>query len=221
MAATVTAGRDRLDLTTLRERLALVPPDAIAALATSDDAQDLSRGPAVAAAVLVPIVYGERPGVLLTKRSATLKSHAGQVAFPGGRIERTDASIEAAALREAEEEVGLPPRYVEVVGRLPDYLTGTGFRISPVLALLPDGLALTPSEAEVEAIFTLPLSVLLDPDAPERRRALFRGRMREFWVWPHPDHYIWGATAAILVHLAHRLRARDGRDARAVAVAAQ
>ena len=205
----------------LRERLALVPPDAIAALATSDDAQDLSRGPAVAAAVLVPIVHGQQPSVLLTKRSATLKSHAGQVAFPGGRVERTDASIEAAALREAEEEVGLAPRHVEVVGRLPDYLTGTGFRISPVLALLPDGLALTPSEAEVEAIFTLPLSVLLDPYAPERRRALFRGRMREFWVWPHPDHYIWGATAAILVHLAHRLRARDGLDARAVAVAAQ
>lgn len=219
MAAT--ARRNRLDLTTLRGRLALVPPDAIAALATADDAQDLSSGPAVAAAVLVPIVHGERPGVLLTKRSATLRSHAGQVAFPGGRVERTDASIEAAALREAEEEVGLPSRHVELVGRLPDYLTGSGFRISPVLALLPDGLALTPSAAEVEAIFTLPLSVLLDPDAPERRRALYRGRMREFWVWPHPDHYIWGATAAILVHLAHRLRAHDGLEARAVAMAAQ
>jgi 8-oxo-dGTP pyrophosphatase MutT (NUDIX family) len=210
-----------LDLTTLRERLALVPPDAIAALATSDDAQDLNRGPVTAAAVLVPIVHGERPGVLLTKRSAALKSHAGQVAFPGGRVERTDASIEAAALREAEEEVGLRPQDAELVGRLPDYLTGSGFRISPVLALLPDGLALKPSEAEVEAIFTLPLSVLLDPAAPERRRAQFRGRMREFWVWPHPDHYIWGATAAILVHLAHRLRAHDVRDAQGIAVAAQ
>lgn len=210
-----------MDLLTLRERLALVPPDAIAAIATSDDAQGLSRGPVVAAAVLVPIVHGQQPGVLLTKRSATLRSHAGQVAFPGGRIERTDASIEAAALREAEEEVGLRSRDVELVGRLPDYLTGSGFRISPVLALLPDGLALTPAEAEVEAIFTLPLSVLLDPAAPERRRAPFRGRMREFWVWPHPEHYIWGATAAILVHLAHRLRAHDARDTQAMAVAAQ
>ena len=213
-----------MDLTTLRERLA-VPPDAIAALANSDDAQDLSRGPAVAAAVLVPVVHGERPGILLTKRAATLKSHAGQVAFPGGRVERTDASIEAAALREAQEEVGLQPRDVELVGRLPDYLTGSGFRISPVLALLPDGLVLTPAESEVEAIFTLPLSVLLDPAAPERRRAAFRGRMREFWVWPHPEHYIWGATAAILVHLAHRLRGHDARDdqdaAPAVVVAAQ
>ena len=224
MAVIATARRKRLDRLTLRERLA-VPPDAIAALAFSDDAQDLSRGAPVAAAVLVPVVHGARPGVLLTKRAAKLRSHAGQVAFPGGRVERTDASIEAAALREAEEEIGLRAQDVELAGRLPDYLTGTGFRISPVLALLPDGLALTPSAAEVEAIFTLPLSVLLDPAAPERRRAAFRGRMREFWVWPHPDHYIWGATAAILVHLAHRLRGHDARDdqeaAPAVVVAAQ
>ena len=210
-----------MDLTTLRGRLAFVPSDAIAALATSDDALDLNRGPLVSAAVLVPIVHGERPGVLLTKRSTQLKSHAGQVAFPGGRVERTDVSVEAAALREAEEEIGLHPGQVELVGRLPDYLTGSGFRIAPVLALLPDNLALTPSEAEVEAIFTLPLSILLDPAAPERRQAQFRGRLREFWVWPHPDHYIWGATAAILVHLAHRLRTHDSSDACPTAVAAQ
>ena len=173
----------------------------------------------------MPVVHGAQPGILLTKRAAKLRSHAGQVSFPGGRVERTDASVEAAALREAEEEIGLRARDVELVGRLPDYVTGSGFRISPVLALLPDGLALTPAEAEVEAIFTLPLSVLLDPAAPERRRAEFRGRMREFWVWPHPVHYIWGATAAILVHLAHRLRGHDARDdqaaAPAVVVAAQ
>lgn len=214
-----------MDLTALRERLAYVPPDAIAALATSDDAVDLNRGPLVPAAVLVPIVHGEQPGILLTKRSARLKSHAGQVAFPGGRVDCSDASVEAAALREAQEEIGLHPNQVELVGRLPDYVTGTGFLIAPVLALLPDGLALTPSEAEVEAIFTLPLAVLLDPDAPERRRAHFRGRSREFWVWPHPDHYIWGATAAILVNLAHRLRAQDvhdrSGDRRGAAMAAQ
>ena len=96
------AGLDHLDLLTLRERLAVVPPDAIAALATSDDAQDLSRGPPVAAAVLVPIMHGEQPGVLLTKRAATLKSHAGQVAFPGGRVERTDASVEAGTTTTAD-----------------------------------------------------------------------------------------------------------------------
>ncbi len=208
-----------MDLTALRERLATISPDAIAALATSDDAVDLNCGKLVSAAVLVPIVHGDRPGILLTKRSARLKSHAGQVAFPGGRIERSDASVEAAALREAQEEIGLQPSHVELAGRLPDYVTGTGFLIAPVLALLPDGLELTPSEAEVEAIFTLPLAVLLDPDAPERRRAYFRGRSREFWVWPHPDHYIWGATAAILVNLAQRLRAQDVHDGSGAAMA--
>ena len=197
-----------MDLPALRHRLSIAPRDAIAALATSDDALDLNRGPLIPAAVLVPIVHGRQPGVLLTKRASHLKDHAGQVAFPGGRIDPGDASVEAAALREAQEEIGLQPGQVELAGRLPDYVTGTNYRISPVLALLPDGLVLSPSEDEVEAIFTLPLSVLLDPAAPERRRAEFRGRTREFWVWPHPDHYVWGATAAILVHLAHRLRAQ-------------
>ena len=116
-----------------------------------------------------------------------------------------------AALREAQEEVGLDPSLVEIAGRLGDYATGTGYRITPVLGLLPEGveladLRLTPSPDEVEHVFALPMSVLLDPDAPQKRRAYYRGRWREFWVWPHPDHYVWGATAAILYHLAERLR---------------
>lgn len=167
---------------------------------------DLVRRPLVPAAVLVAIVQGPAPGVLLTKRTAHLARHAGQVAFPGGRIDPGDPSPEAAALREAREEVGLDPAQAELLGRLPDYVTGTGFRITPVLGLLPPGLDLHPAPDEVEAVFQLPLAVLLDPDAPQRRRAEFRGRMREFWVWPHPEHYVWGATAAILVHLASRLR---------------
>ena len=185
------------------------PAEAIAVPARSDDARDLNDRPLVAAAVLVPIVHGPAPGVLLTKRTSHLKAHAGQVAFPGGRIEPGDLSIEAAALREAQEEIGLPPGQVELAGRLPDYVTGTGYRISPVLALLPDGLALAANPDEVEAIFILPLRVLLDPNAPERRRMEFRGRMREFWVWPHEEHYIWGATASILVHLAGILHAQE------------
>ena len=97
------------------------------------------------------------------------------------------------------------------MGRLEDYVTGTGFRITPVVGLLPPGVALdmldlTPSVHEVESVFELQLAVLLDPSAPQRRRAHFRGRSREFWVWPHPEHYIWGATAGILVNLAARLR---------------
>ena len=196
-----------MDLITLRQRLGITPAEAIAVPALSDDAMDLVRAPLVPAAVLVGLQHGADPGILLTKRASHLSHHPGQVAFPGGRIDPGDASAEAAALREAEEEIGLDAAQVELIGRLPDYATGTGFRISPILALLPSGLTLRPQEAEVEEIFTLKLATLLDPTAPQRQRAEFRGRMREFWVWPHPTHYIWGATAAILVNLSHRLRA--------------
>ncbi len=181
---------------------------ALAVPATSDDALDGLDRPLTSAAVLVPILHGADPGVLLTLRAAHLKDHPGQVAFPGGRTEPGDLSAEATALREAQEEIGLHPGHVELAGRLPDYVTGTAYRITPVLGLLPAGLALSPCEAEVAAIFSLPLSVLLDPDAPRREHAMWRGRRRGFWVWPHAEHRIWGATAAILVHLAHRLRAQ-------------
>lgn len=196
-----------MDATALRARLAA----AIAAPVGGDDIADLATPRLLPAAVLVPFVLGAVPGVLLTKRTAHLSSHPGQVAFPGGRIEAQDASAEAAALREAGEEIGLDPARVELLGRLTDYVTGTGFRITPVLGLLPQGVALEalslrPSAEEVDAVFELPLAVLLDPAAPQRRRAHFRGRWREFWVWPHAEHYIWGATAGILVNLAARLR---------------
>ena len=202
-----------MDLDLIRARLAAdpstAPAEAIAGPATSDDVADLARQSLTPAAVLVAIVHGANPGVLLTKRTSHLTAHAGQVAFPGGRIEKEDASPVEAALREAREEIGLPPDTAEVLGRLPEYVTGTGFRIYPVLGLVPDSVPFQRNPDEVEAIFTLPLPVLLDPAAPERRRAEFRGRMREFWVWPHEKHYIWGATAAILIHLAHRLRAQE------------
>lgn len=165
--------------------------------------------PAVPAAVLVPFVLSNPAGVLLTKRTAHLKRHAGQVSFPGGRIDPTDENPEAAALREAEEEIALDPSHVEVLGRLPDHITGTGYRITPVLGLLPPGLAYELSPNEVDAIFELPLSVLLDPQAPQRQRQHVNGQWREYWVWPHPEHFIWGATAAILVHVAQRLRALE------------
>jgi 8-oxo-dGTP pyrophosphatase MutT (NUDIX family) len=189
-------------------------PPSMAAQAGSATADALAERPLIAASVLVPFLQGAHPGVLLTRRTAHLTSHAGQVSFPGGRIDPTDASAEAAALREAHEEIALDPAYVDIVGRLPDYVTGTGFLITPILGLLPehldlDQLALRASPDEVDEIFVLPLSVLLDPAAPQRRRTELRGRMREFWVWPHPEHYIWGATAAILVTVAARLRAPD------------
>ena len=201
-----------MDIGDLRARLVSrdgtvpsMPGDAFAEPATRDDTADLGPRTIRPAAVLVPIIHGPNPGILLTKRSATLSSHAGQVAFPGGRIDPGEGAVEA-ALREAEEEVGLPPHLVEVTGQLPDYLTGTGFRITPIIGLLAPGFVPVASAAEVEEVFELPLSVLLDPAAPEQRSAMWKGRERTFWVWPHARHYIWGATAAILVHLAHRLR---------------
>ncbi|MGG5811791.1 CoA pyrophosphatase [Falsiroseomonas sp. CW058] len=158
------------------------------------------------AAVLVPIVWHEAgPGILLTVRSARLSSHAGQVAFPGGRLEPGETA-EVAALREAAEEVGLDPRLPTLVGTLPDHRTGTGYRVTPVVAFLDPPLDLTPDPGEVQAIFELPLATVLDPAAAIRRQGEWRGRRREYWVWPHDEHLVWGATAAILMNLSRVLR---------------
>jgi 8-oxo-dGTP pyrophosphatase MutT (NUDIX family) len=162
--------------------------------------------PPVPAAVLVSIIMGDEPSLLLTRRTSHLKKHAGQVSFPGGRIDPDDADAEAAALREAHEEIALEPGKVEIVGRMDDYVTGTGYRITPVIGLLPPRLTYIPSPREVESIFEFPFSVLLDPEAPRRQKQHVRGQWREYWVWPHPEHFIWGATAAIMHHLAGKLR---------------
>lgn len=191
----------------LRLRLAeiAVQPLGIAPILGDEILAGLDRS-AVPAAVLVPIVLGDQPSVLLTKRTSHLAKHAGQISFPGGRIDPEDSGPEAAALREAHEEIGLDPRLVEVFGRLTDHVTGTGYRITPVLAAVPAALAYELSPHEVQSIFELPMRVVLDPDAPRRQRQHVNGVWREYWVWPHPDHFIWGATAAILVQLAERLR---------------
>lgn len=162
--------------------------------------------PPVPAAVLVAVVMGQEPAILLTKRASHLSKHAGQISFPGGRIDPEDGGPRAAALREAQEEVGLHPSSVEVFGFMTDHVTGTGYRITPVLAALPPELTYQLSPHEVDAIFELPMRVVLDPDAPRRQRQHVNGVWREYWVWPHPEHFIWGATAAILLQLARRLR---------------
>jgi 8-oxo-dGTP pyrophosphatase MutT (NUDIX family) len=191
----------------LRARLtALLAAPHNDAVVYGDEVLEVLEVPPIPAAVLVPVVLGKVPGILLTKRNAHLSKHAGQVSFPGGRIDAGETP-EAAALREAEEEVALAPRDVELLGRMEDYVTGTGYRITPVVGLLPPGLTFHPSPHEVESVFELPIDVLLDPQAPRRQRHETHGNLREYWVWPHPDHYIWGATAAILVHLAQKLRA--------------
>jgi len=155
-------------------------------------------------AVLVPLEAGR--GVWLTLRASHLNSHAGQVAFPGGRIESFDESPEAAALREAWEEIGLKREDVTLLGRMDDHITGTGFHMTPVLGLVKPGLAFTPSADEVAAVFSLPFEMLLDPAAARQRTGFYRGQEQRFWVWPKAEHLIWGATAQILVNLAKRLR---------------
>ena len=194
---------DRPDLTAgfLRRRLAETNP----ALDAAEADEALADGKA--AAVLVPIIMETEPRILLTRRAEHLRSHAGQVSFPGGRIDPEDASPEAAALREAWEEVALDPGAVEIIGQLPLHETGTGFVVTPVVGLVTPGVVLRPAAAEVAAILSLPLTLLLDPSQPTRSRVKLKGGdWRDVWVWPHDDHHIWGATAAILVSLARRLR---------------
>jgi len=157
------------------------------------------------AAVLVPIVNRAEDAagltILLTVRAPHLKMHSGQVSFPGGRIDPQDANPEAAALREAREEVGLDPGRVELLGRLPDYLTGTGYRITPVVGVLTPPFELRPDPAEVSEVFEVPLAMLLDPANHRRDSREWQGRTRRFFVIPHERHYIWGATAGMLVNL--------------------
>lgn len=157
------------------------------------------------AAVLVPLVTRPDPTILLTLRTKSLSSHAGQVAFPGGRIEMGETPDEA-ALREAQEEIGLPPELVKRIGRLPEHITGTGYRVTPIVGLVRPDFEVMPEAGEVEEVFEVPLSMILDPAAPRRESKMWSGRMREYWVWPHEKHFIWGATAAILVNLATAMR---------------
>jgi 8-oxo-dGTP pyrophosphatase MutT (NUDIX family) len=195
--------QDRTALTAafLRRRLAEAEAESESGQAEAAQANGL------AAAVLVPIIMEAEPRILLTRRAEHLRSHGGQVSFPGGRIDPEDESPEAAALREAWEEVALDPAAVELIGRLPLHETGTGFLVTPVVGLVTPGVALRPAAAEVAAILSLPLGRLLDPSQPTRSRIKLKGGdWREVWVWPHDDHHIWGATAAILVSLARRLR---------------
>lgn len=154
------------------------------------------------AAVLVPIVDRDpAPTILLTLRPDDLPSHAGQVAFPGGKLEEHDEGPFEAALREAEEEVGLDPDLVTIVGHLDTYETGTGFRILPVISIVKPDLKLIIDEREVAEAFEVPFSFLMDPANHERHSAVYGGRRRHYYAMPYEGYYIWGATAGMLVNL--------------------
>ena len=162
------------------------------------------------AAVLVPLIEHEDGiHVLLTERSGDLSSHAGQVAFPGGRIDPEDDGPVDAALREAEEEVGLDRSFVNVVGFLDAYETGTRFRVVPVVGFVKPGFELTLNPGEVDEAFEVPLAFLMDPENHERHSATWKGKRRTFYAMPYDGHYIWGATAGMIVNLYERAFARS------------
>ena len=158
------------------------------------------------ASVLVPIVLREAEAtVLFTRRTAHLKNHSGQISFPGGRAEPEDPSPEHTALRETFEEIGLAAERVELLGRLGDYHTRTGYRITPVVGLVTPPFELSPDGHEVDEVFEVPLAFLLDPANHQRHSREFQGETRHFFAIPWRDYYIWGATAGMLVNLQRRL----------------
>jgi 8-oxo-dGTP pyrophosphatase MutT (NUDIX family) len=158
------------------------------------------------AAVLVPLIdRAEGMSVLLTQRTQHLSAHAGQISFPGGRIEESDADATEAALRETEEEVGLLREHVTVIGRLDTYVTGTGFEITPVVGIVTAPFSLAIDPFEVAEVFEVPLSFILDPTNHRRTTRDFEHRTRNFFVLPFENRNIWGATAGMLVNLAEVL----------------
>jgi 8-oxo-dGTP pyrophosphatase MutT (NUDIX family) len=157
------------------------------------------------AAVLVPIVRRESLTVLLTERSAHLQRHAGQIAFPGGKMEEHDESPLAAALREAEEEIGLSPQHVEPVGYLDNYRTRTGFHIIPVVGLVSPEFELRIDRSEVADVFEVPLTFLMAAENHQRHHREWKGQSRAFYAMPFEDRYIWGATAGMIKNLHDRI----------------
>lgn len=186
-----------------RLRAAIAAPAIAAPL--EGDLQERRTEAHVEAAVLIAVTDRPQPGVILTVRREHLRTHAGQVAFPGGRIDPGEDTI-AAALREAQEEILLDPAKVDVVGAIEPYRTVTSYIVTPVLGVIPPDLPLEPHEHEVADWFEAPLEFILDPANQFRRSALFQGRERHYYEIIWNDRRIWGATAAMIVNLSRRLQ---------------
>ncbi|HYR33412.1 MAG TPA: CoA pyrophosphatase [Burkholderiales bacterium] len=188
-----------LDVAGLRERLSRPVP---ARAVYGDEGAGREEAGVTPAAVLVPIIaHAEGLTVLFTKRTASLRSHSGQVSFPGGRAEPGDADAEHTALREVEEEIGLPARRIEVLGRLPEYFTRTGFRVTPVVGVIQPPLELVPDAREVDEVFEVPLAFILDPANHQRASRELNGRSVGYYLIEHNGRTIWGATAGMLINL--------------------
>ena len=185
----------------LRSALARAPPDP----PLEGDLPELRAQASVEAAVLIAVTDRSDPGVILTVRREHLRTHAGQIAFPGGRIDAGEDPV-AAALREAHEEILLDPAAVDLVGMIDAYRTVTGYVVTPVLGVIPPDLPLEPHEHEVADWFEAPLGFLLDPANQRRASALFAGRTRHYYEIMWNDRRIWGATAAMIVNLSRRLQ---------------
>jgi len=196
----------------IRRHLATLPP--LEDLLTADDLekQRLDGSDALTPAAVLLLIVNREPGrtVLFTQRTQNLAAHAGQISFPGGRFQEGDASPESTALREAEEEVGLDSARVELLGRLPEYHTSTGFRVTPVVGWAEPPLDFRPDPREVAEVFEVPLEFLLDAANHRYESAFYRGRMRHYWAMPWNERFIWGATAGMLVTFHRILTAGPG-----------
>jgi 8-oxo-dGTP pyrophosphatase MutT (NUDIX family) len=169
------------------------------------DLPEIRSGAAIAAAVLIAVTDRAEPGVILTVRREHLRTHAGQIAFPGGRVDPGEGTLEA-ALREAHEELGLESHVADPIGLLDNYRTVTGFVVTPAIVVIPPDLPLSPHEHEVADWFEAPLAHLIDPSNQQLQSAVFAGRERRYWQIEWQRRKIWGATAAMLVNLSRRLR---------------
>ena len=187
-------------------RLAASPP--LEDLLTADDLEkqhEAAKLPLKPAAVLLLVVnHPGDPTVVFTQRTAHLSDHGGQISFPGGRTDEGDGTAERTALREAEEEVGIAPERIEILGRLPDYRTVTGYCVTPIVGWTEPPLTFRPDPDEVADVFEVPLAFLLDASNHRHESAFFRGRQRKYWAMPYGERFIWGATAGMLVTF-HRI----------------